>query len=563
MLTVSSALQDYINNPVRNDKQYVRITMADEIGGTPIFSVNLADLQNGSVSMSRRAVGSSNFDIGQSYIDEAKFTVDKAFIENTYTGNLIGKVCTIIYGVKEINEGADEEITIFTGIIPQGGVTKTRVFIEVNLDSMLSLLIQNIQELTSGTPLAMFNHIATKTGIVLSTRLTEAINNSVNNQYTFYISDDSTISTYLDLAMWLSQILGGAITTNNVGELDIVQYDHEATPFALNANIVKSSNVSEDTIFYDSCSIVIDNVETKIVGTALETNTLKLADNPLLTGIQDELLRNIIINNIYNQMVVVPIRGFSYDYNGNPLIELGDRISYNGVSSFVQCIEWGFRKTSKLEGYTIDNRLTTTSQSVKSASHSGGGGGTPSTETIGILKWINAERKRINIGLKRVIAEEYIALYANTKALLTTTLIFRMPASTTQMYVDILIWQYFDNTELPMVIRQSVPIMTDRLSAYCTVSFNTVVPESAIYETHQYRLESMLYSDYIQEVVPDAAYIDPYDIETNIIGFMASGGQPTFTGAYFCEDKVSLNTSIVDVPTNDVGEVTDTVNVTI
>ena len=54
---------------------------------------------------------------------------------------------------------------------------------------------------------------------------------------------------------------------------------------------------------------------------------------------------NEIINNIYNEMATVPLQGFSYQYNGNPLLELGDRISYKNVSTFVQCIEYGFRKT--------------------------------------------------------------------------------------------------------------------------------------------------------------------------------------------------------------------------
>ena len=562
MLTVSSAMQDYINNPVRDARQYVRADVEiDETLGT-IISFNLADMQNGSVSISRRSVGSSVFDIGQSYIDEAKFTVDRATLEDLYSGDFIGKKVQLVYGVEGINDGEDEEIIIFTGLIPQGGITKQVMLEEICIDSMLALLTIPVQELTSGTPLAFFEHISNQTGVVLSQRLTDYVTTHINNQYTFYIADDSTISTYLDLAMWLSQILGCAVTCNNLGELDVVVYDHTNTPIQLHADICKTSSVSESIVYFDSCTITVDNEEQKIIGTATDVNTLRLTDNPLLTAFQDETLRNIIITNIYNQMHDEPIRGFSYTYNGNPLLELGDYVRYNNVNTFIQCIEYGFRKTSKIEGYTIDNRIGTTSQSVRSAAHSGGGGGTPSSETVGVLKWINSERYFIRFNRRTVIAEEYMALYANSRALLTTTIVFNLygfPEGVDALTLRI--HQYFDNVEMSMNILHTIK----KDDVFFTASFNTVVPESDIYETHQYRLEAEFWDDG-SGILPTGTYIgwiDPYHVETDIIGFMAAGGQPTFVGAYFCEDRVALNTSIEDVEVNNVGEVTDTVNVTL
>lgn len=560
MLNVSSAMEQYINSPVRDDRQYLRVEVSDTRDGAALFSLNLSEMVSGSLSFSRRSVSSSNFDIGQSYIDEGRFTVDREALEDTYASSLTGKYCRFIYGVSDINDGEDEEIQIFVGIVPQGGITKKRTTIEITLDSVLSLLYTNVQEITSGTPFVLINHISTKTGIPMSARLTSYVNSHVNNQYTYFIADDSSIATYLDLIMWLSQILGGAITCNNLGELDIVVYDRTVTPYTLHSGICKSSSVSEDTIYFNSCSIVIDNVETKVVGTATDTLTLQLADNPLLTGIQDEILRNIIIQNIYNQMATVPLRGFTYEYNGNPLIELGDYIQYSGVNTFVEVIEYGFRKTSKLEGYTIDNRLTTTSQSIKSAAHSGGGGGSVSTETVGILKYVLASNKSIFTAKRTVIAEEYMALYANTRAFLSTTIVFDMFTDVLDTTGTLVILQYFDNVALPMIIKQS--IRGDE--QYHTVSFNTVVPESDIYETHQYRLEAYVIDNSgVLDNNTKVGNIEAYNLETNIVGFMAAGGQPTFTGAYFCEDTVPLNTSIANVNTSDIGTIEDTANVTI
>lgn len=562
MISASSALKEYINNPVRDDRQYVRVEIyIDETEGTKI-SFNLADMVNGSITISRRSVSGSNFDIGQSYIDEATFTVDKEVLEDTYTYSLIGKKVQIIYGVKNLNQSAptDEEVIIFTGIIPEAGITKKTMTVEIQLDSLLSLLLVETSDLASATPLTYFEHIANQTGLTLSTRLHDYVLNHVNNQYTYFITDDSTISTYLDLAMWLSQILDGAVTCNNLGELDFVRYDKNAAPYVLHQDICKSSSTSEGRIFYDSCTIVIDNTEVKVVGTALNTRTLQLSDNPLLVSLTDENLRDEIINNIYNEMATVPLQGFSYQYNGNPLLELGDRISYKNVSTFVQCIEYGFRKTSKLEGYTIDNRLTTKSQNYKSASHSGGGGGS-AVDTIGVLKWTNIDGKQVLYNTFRPIEISNIALYANTRALLTTTVTIKLNDMSDNTGDYLQIKQLYDGVEQPMKILQDVTN-----GGYRTISFNIVSKKSPIYEVHVYELDIA----YIP-VTPDASKlgnvvgtIDEFHVETDIIGFMAEGGQPAFPSAFFLDDYVSLKTGIEGVNQKSLGtSIYDDVSITI
>ena len=555
MISASSALKEYINNPVRDDRQYVRVEIyIDETEGTKI-SFNLADMVNGSITISRRSVSGSNFDIGQSYIDEATFTVDKEVLEDTYTYSLIGKKVQIIYGVKNLNQSAptDEEVIIFTGIIPEAGITKKTMTVQVQLDSLLSLLLVETSDLASATPLTYFEYIASQTGLTLSTRLHDYVLNHINNQYTYFITDDSTISTYLDLAMWLSQILDGAVTCNNLGELDFVRYDKNAAPYVLHQDICKSSSTSEGRIFYDSCTIVIDNTEVEIVGTVLNTRTLQLSDNPLLVSLTDETLRDEIINNIYNEMATVPLQGFSYQYNGNPLLELGDRISYKNVSTFVQCIEYGFRKTSKLEGYTIDNRLTTKSQNYKSASHSGGGGGS-AIDTIGILKWANIDEKQVLYSTFRPVELSNIALQANTRALLTTTIVIKLNDMVNNSADHLEFKQYYDGVEQPLVIKSDVTN-----GGYRTISFNIVCKKSPIYEVHVYQIEAA----YIP-ATPDSSklgsvvgIIPEFNLETDIIGFQAEGGQPVFPSAYFLDDYVSLKFDTDGVPKTDTGSYMD------
>ncbi len=557
MLSASQEMINYINNTVRDDRQYVRVEFATTIIGEALFSVNLADMVSGSITISRRSVANENFDIGQSYIDEAKFTVDRASLQTLYPQSLIGKYCRIYYGVRNLTPNNTEEVQIFTGIVPLGGIEKTRATIHISLDSVMSLFYKPLTSLTSGTPLALLQYACTKCGVTMSQRFINMIGDHPNSSFTFYVSENTSISTYLDLIMWVSQLLSGAVTCNNVGELDYVYYDPNAVPFVLHDDICKTSSVSEDTVFYDSCTIVVDNVETMVVGDASSVYTLQLTDNPLITKMEDGPLRTLIINCICDYIFTTPIRGFSYEYNGNPLIELGDYIQYDNINTYVQSIEYGFRKTSKLEGYTVDNRLNSTSQNVKSAAHSGGGGGT-NPDTVGILHYDMPDIKEVYSGWYSPIAEEAMDLYPNTKNFIATTIVFNLNPTLLTSDGTICIRQVYDGTEQPLVAKQSVR-QGDR---YLTVTINTTVDSSDIYQTHTYVLEAK----YIDETNTlrsgvTVGIVDAFQIDTQVIGFMAAGGEPEFTGNYICTANVTLKTDIQNVPVSDIGELEDTVTV--
>ena len=210
MLSVSSAMKQYINNPVRDDRQYVRIDIVvDETEDTRI-SLNLSDMVSGSCSFEKRAVSSSTFDIGHAYIDKANFSVDRAKLEALYDDSLIGKRVEIVYGVKEINDGEDEEITVYTGYVEQNGVERKINIVNVALCSHLAKLNVELSEIISGTPLSLYQYIANQTGIPMSDNMYNYVSTHYNNQSTFYITNESNIKTFLDLGMWLSQIVGGS-----------------------------------------------------------------------------------------------------------------------------------------------------------------------------------------------------------------------------------------------------------------------------------------------------------------------------------------------------------------
>lgn len=534
MIQASQALKNYINNTTRDSRQYVRVEII--IDQSTTIDISLDEMVNGSLSMNKKAVSSNSFDIGQAYIDMVKFTVDREYIEQQYNQGLAGKKVIVYYGVHDlITAGSDEEVKIFTGVVPSSGVSRTKFTVDITADSMLSLLNISISSLLEGTPAEFFAYISSITGVGISARLTSWLNNNVNAQYTYYITDTSVIKTYLDLAMWLGQILSGSITCNNNGELDIVLYDAEAEVYTLNPDICKSSNINDEYIYIDSCSLQVDNEEVLIVGTQENIRTLRLTNNILLANIEDTSLRDQIVNKIYEDIHAVPTRGFSYTYNGNPLIELGDRISYSGVSTFVQCLSYGFRRTSKLEGYALDIRYSqsTMSQAVKSASSTGG---KAQVNTVACLNYTNIAQQHFSYNSFDNIANVSTYLYENTQLLINVTIVVRMAELSNNLADHLEIKQTYDNVQLPTVIKESAAN-----GGYRTITFNTVTPQSEVFDKHTYSLDMA----YIEDVVSQsgiAGYIDIQQMEIDMLVVVGlSGSKPAIPPSMDFEDRVVLS----------------------
>lgn len=533
MIQAPQALINYINATTRDSRQYIRVEII--IDQSTTIDISLDEMVNGSLSLNKKAVSSNSFDIGQAYIDSAKFTVDREFIETQYPQGLAGKKVIIYYGVHDlITTGSDVEVVIFTGVVPESGVTRTKFTVDITADSMLSLLNINISSLLEGTPLEFFTYISSITGVGISARLLSWINSNTNAQYTYYITDTSVIKTYRDLAMWLGQILSGSITCNNVGELDIVLYSTDSDVFTLNPDICKSSSVNDEYIYVDSCSLQVDNEELLIVGTQEQVRTLRLTNNILLANIEDTSLRDSIVNKIYEDIHAVPTRSFSYTYNGNPLIELGDRISYNGVSTYVQSLTYGFRKTSKLEGYALDIRYSqsTMSQAVKSASSTGG---KAQVNTVACLNYTNIAQQSFRFNEFSNIASVQTYLYENTQLLINVTIVARMGEMNNNLNDHLEVKQTYDNVQLPTVIKVSAAN-----GGYRTITFNTVTPQSEIFDKHTYSLDMA----YIEKVVSQsgiAGYIDVQQIEIDMLVVVGlSGSKPAIPPSMDFEDRVVL-----------------------
>ena len=553
MIQSSQALKNYINSPTRDNRQYIRAEII--IDPSTTLDITLDEMVNGSFSFAKQSVSGSYFDIGQAYIDNAQFSIDRKYLEDNYQGDLSRKKIKVYYGVRDLTPNVDEEILLYTGVIPLQGVTRNMLTVNLSIDSMLSLLDVQLDSLISGTPTELFTYMCNAVGLTVSAHMADILNNRQNAQYTYYTTNATNIKTYLDLAMWLGQIMGGSLTCNNAGELDLVEYNTEASPYVIHPDIVKKSTTNDTEQTIDAVTLMIDSTEVYFVGDPTNETVLRLDQNMLISELEDSL-QNTIVDNIYQQIHDVVVRGFKYDYNGNPLIELGDKIQYNNINTYVQSISYKFRGASSLSGYGIDPRISNsaTTQAVKSA---GTTGGKDQVNQVAALQYNNAGGKNILYDEYSNVADINIYLYEKTSLLINTTIVVRLSDESSN-YLDYLdVKQIYDETLLPTRIRESVSH-----AGYKTITFNTITPQSEVYDKHNYSLEMAL----IQNVATHAAgsvagVIDTNQLEADILVVVGIEGKPAVPPVLSFSDTVKLQYK--DPTTINLAVNTDSVNTSI
>ena len=73
MITISDALNEYLNNTTRLEGQYVRADITTKSGKS--YSISDEELSGGTVKINKKSVSGSSFDIGECYINDATITI--------------------------------------------------------------------------------------------------------------------------------------------------------------------------------------------------------------------------------------------------------------------------------------------------------------------------------------------------------------------------------------------------------------------------------------------------------------------------------------------------------
>lgn len=521
MINISDALNDYLNNTTRLEGQYVRIDITTKEGRN--YSISDDELRGGTLKIEKKSVSGSSFDIGECYINNATITIiDKA---NKYSDNFNNAEMSIFFGVRNASLGLDEEIQLGKFIIPTDTTIRKIASIQLVGDSVLSKLDMSINGVTtSGKPYALVSWCCDICGVELA--LTEAEFNALskNTDYTFYITEESSIETYRDVIMYVSQIIGGFATDTNDGKLTFKTYTVSNPTFNINNDTIASSKLGDSSYKLDGMTIQFNNKVVYIQGDNNSVYTLGLESNPLFENLDEDLVV-IICNNIWEQLKDLTFRSFDFQYNGNPAIECGDILNNDvrGFSSFITSLSWVYHKKSSVIGAFLDKRTKTQSQGIKKASTTGGGG---SSNELSILKYINTEEYRLGT-LETKVLQEYFNVPANSSPLFSFVMITK-----TELTGLVTIRMVYDNVEVLLKPKFQCSL------GYHTLTFTKSLDPSDTAEVHSLAVYATFIEDVGQQIESATpCLVEPYNLEANILGWKVSSGKPTWIGTYELTDE--------------------------
>lgn len=527
MVKISDALNKYLTSTTRLEGQYVRAVITTKSG--VVYNISDEDLSSGSVKLNRKSVSGSSFDLGECYINDITITLlDKS---GKYTESLDNAILDVYFGVVNDSLKLNEEIQIGKFIIPVDTTVRKIASIQISGDSILYKFdVSTNSVATSGSLYSLVTWCCTMCGVEFALTEDEFLSLSANTGYTYYITSESAISTYRDIIMYVSQIIGGFATDTNDGKLTFKTYKATNDIFNINNDTIASSRLGDSSYSIDGISMPFNGKTIYINGDSSSDYLLELESNPLLDSLTEDVVTSLL-NNIWNQIKDIQFRSFTFEYNGNPALECGDLLNNDvrGVTSFITSLTWVYHGKSSVVGAFLDKRTNTQSQSVKKASTTGGGGS--SSNELNILRYINTEDYSLT-GTEEKVVQMYFTLPANVSPLLTFTMICNNKL-TGLVSLKIM----YDNAELLLKPRYQNSL------GYHTISFSKSLDATDSEMLHSLAIYATFIEDANQEITSDIpCSVLAYDLEANIIGWKATAGEPDWTGRYEISDSVGIIT---------------------
>lgn len=526
MIEISNALNEYLTSTTRLDGQYLKVVITTKSGIT--YNISDSELLSGSVKLERKSVSGSSFDIGECYINSITMTlIDKT---GRYSESLDNADMCVYFGVVNESLGLNEEIQIGRFIVPVDTTIRKISSIQITGDSVLSKFDLSTNSVsTSGDLYALVTWCCTKCGVDFALTEEDFRSLSQNIGYTYYITEESSISTYRDVIMYVSQLIGGFATDTNDGKLTFKTYNTINGVFDINNDTIASSKLGDSSYHLNGLSLKFKDKVIYASGDESSDYLLELESNPLLDSLEEDLV-SILLGNIWEQLKDIEFRSFTYSYNGNPALECGDllRNSVKDVSSFITSMTWVYHGKSSVSSAFMDKRTKTQSQGIKKASTTGGGG-SGSSNTLNVIRYINADKISLSERNSKVM-EMFFTLPANSAPLLTFTMVCDNELSG---LVSLSI--YYDN-----VIELLKPKYQNSIG-YNTLSFSKSFEPSGTAKPHSISIYASFIKDENQDIISsNPCYVPAYNLEANVQAWGVLSSEPEWTGRYEISDSAGI-----------------------
>lgn len=364
MIGASEGLYNYFNQNIREEGQEIEIKITK---GAKSYTITDDDLVASSVRITKKSVSGASFDIGECYVDSATFTINKNI--NNYK-SLTGAKVTIRIKVNNTDLSISENVLLGTFRILQDGIKRTNTLLQVTADSYISKFDKSRKRATfTGDLYDLVIDSCNKCKVTFGMTEYAFRALSPNVAKTYEIKKDSSLKTHRDVIMYVSQLIGGFATTTPSGALIFKNYTSNNDVCNVNDNVIVNYSIGDEVYNLSGLGMSVKEKDVYLYRAGEDDDSpyfLNLDTNPIMENCTDDEITSIV-DNIWSKLIDLNLNNFSFEFNGNPLIEVGDIISIpeRSLETYVASCEWTYHGKEKISCVSVDKNKRIETQREK------------------------------------------------------------------------------------------------------------------------------------------------------------------------------------------------------
>ena len=364
MIGASEGLYNYFNQNIREEGQEIEIKITK---GAKSYTITDDDLVASSVKIIKKSVSGASFDIGECYVDSATFTINKNI--NNYK-SLTGAKVTIRIKVNNTDLNLSENVLLGTFRILQDGIKRTNTLLQVTADSYISKFDKSRKRATfTGDLYDLVNDSCNKCKVTFGMSESAFRALSPNVAKTYEIKKDSSLKTHRDVIMYVSQLIGGFATTTPSGALIFKNYTSNNDVCNVNDNVIVNYSIGDEVYNLSGLGMSVKENDVYLYREGEDDDSpyfLNLDTNPIMENCTDAEITSIV-DNIWSKLIDLNLNNFSFEFNGNPFIEVGDIISIpeRSLETYVASCEWTYHGKEKISCVSVDKNKRIETQREK------------------------------------------------------------------------------------------------------------------------------------------------------------------------------------------------------
>lgn len=314
-------------------------------GGASI-EITDKDISGGTFYINNQCVSESDFAFGAVFVGELGISL----ITDIDRYSFYGAEIKLSYFL-ELVDGQLEEVPL--GVYYVESSERDNRYVTIQAYDCMTNLDNELEFDTNGSIYDILQLVGRECKVTLA-QDERAIKDLVNGNTSLSIYADKT-PTYRDVVSAIASLTASFATINREGKLEFRQFSK-----GVSLDIERDNRVS--TKMSDFIT-VYDGLKIKFIGkgkykakrkTSVNGLTLEMGSIPLIEGKKEE--KQKIANDIFEILSDVKYTPYSIEMNGNPAIDLGDKIVIKNVDgkdedieSIVTHIDWHYREKSSIQ----------------------------------------------------------------------------------------------------------------------------------------------------------------------------------------------------------------------